>query len=514
MPSKPITLYDARGNRLAFASSNRLIPAAQQNNDRKIVPLLDRDLHRNISALGRRTLMSIGRRVYFECPEIRGAIEEAAELASSVFMPEYRGESKEFKDQAEELLYQHNRWIDVAGWPNTMRSYRKGLIRLCFVDGGVGTVLVEKNGLPFIQVIPAHRIASGPCDLVKEGAYKGRQIIDGVIVDEQLATLAYRVLLGDTTDYSTYQDISSNSMFLSFLPIFPGQVRELSALGIIGWDVQDKHESKRWELLGQKSGAARVFMEFNEEGEAPIGADHIESPSESGAGHPSGMFREVIDGGLNTYFKANTGSRLEAVKFDRPSSNQQAFSAQVTREYFAGSGLSVDFHLDLSKLGGAPLRLLVEKINRSIRAHQQDIIEPAVRRIDAHRISIFQRNGQLPSPPDALSKLEYQPAAELTADKKYDSDVDAQEIRIGVKSRTSSAMKRGETLADVRDTKAAEVEDWINRGKLIFAKHPDVPLPWILSKLEEDSMNGQMQMQQPEKPEEQEEEESTEEEAE
>jgi len=497
MPTKPIILTgrdqpDIRGGTrrrvISYGSGNKLVPAAEQNNRRKRVPLLDTDLHKNISSHGRRTLMSLGRHIYFSYEPIRQAVNENAEFATSSFLPEYRGVNKEWKNLAEETLWQHDRWCDLAGPPYCMRSYRVGLIRECMRDGDVGTVYVVRDGQPYLQVIPSHRICSEVREgTVTDGEFDGAQIIDGVIVDDYMKPIAYRVLTGDLADSSQFRDIPAHSMMLHFRPMMPQQVRGISEIGLAAWSMQDLSESRRFELLAQKAGAGRVFQEWNEEGEADTMSDFVTSPTDGSttSDTPSGLWTEKIDEGINTYFKANSGSRLEAVKFDRPSSNQREFSAGVMREILGSLGTSYDFTIDATKIGGNSSRVLMEKLNRLLRSLQDLVVEPAVRRFDAFRLALFMENGVLPMQED-WNLIEYQGPPRWTGDRKNDADVDSGMLRNGTTSRSRVvSMRTGEALSDVRDARQREADDLFTRAKELANKF-DIPFELALSRLEDD----------------------------
>ena len=490
---KVLQLYGPRGEKLAPSrrysrgGPDTMIEQARQNWDRKRIPLLDQDLHRNLSTFGRRTLLSLGRHIYWASGAVRGAVEDLCAYAAGSFMFESRSQDEAFRLGADSLIERSDRSCDVAGPPFGARHWRKIVTRSLYLDGDCGTVWVRgEDNEPYLQIIPSHRIASAE-DMVTDGPNDGARIIDGVIVNDQNRALAYRVLIGDGARHDEFLDIPAASMALHFLPVFTGQVRGLAILGLQAWDMQDLDESKRWELLAQKGAAARVFQEFNEDGEAPVGSDFLVGPTTgtNTDGTPTGLWREVIDGGLNTYFKANSGSRIEAVKFDRPSRNQQDFVSQIWREALAGARLSVDFNLDLSKLSGGALRLLVEKINRNHEDLQLDALDPACRALDFFRLGTWIANGSLPAAPDWM-KWEYQPAAKLTPDAKYDSQVTAENIRVGLTTRACGAAKFGETLHEVRSIREREADDLYARAERLHAKHPTFAIETILARLEND----------------------------
>jgi len=208
-------------------------------------------------------------------------------------------------------------------------------------------------------------------------------------------------------------------------------------------------------------------------------------------GTPTGLQYEKFDKGLIRYFKSKTGSGLKAHISDRPSAGQSEFEARIIRANFAGMEWSVDFSLDPTKVGGAPMRVVVDKINRSITSDQDLILDGACRRYYSYVLA------QAMSVPLSLLpfntewfKWEFQGPAKLTADAKYNSDVDAQEVRIGVKSRTKAVAERGESLEDVRNVREQELDDLLTRAQRLATKH-DLPIDVVLARFEQDQLGGQ-----------------------
>lgn len=443
--------------------------------------------------MGRRILLSIARRAEMESPAIGGAIREMGQLTASNFVPDYRGGSERFKTAVENKLYEHDQHLDVEGFGWTMLEYRLGLMRVPWVEGDQGTILVEIEDQPYIQVIPSHRIGSDK-DLVESGRFKGMRISDGVIVNNYNRPEAYRVLTGASGDFTQFEDVPVQSMFLSFLRLFRGQLRGYPLLGINAWPFQDIARSESAELHAQIVGASRMFQRWVVGGEAPVGSDFLSGPEagDTTNGTPAGLWKEVIDEGGNEWHLEGSGERTEAIKFDRPTANQQAFVERQERKAFAGNGLSVDFALDPTKLGGANARVLIDKINVLRDLILRRLVEPAVRRIDGFRIPHWMEHGELPFVND-WHNLEYQGPPRLTADKKYDADVAATEIRNGTNTRTKRTAELGEALKDVRKTKGEEV-----RGKYLLAREivkdfPEVTFQQALADIENDSLNGQVQ---------------------
>src|SRR5437867_2550151 len=98
-------------------SANTLIHGATQNPQRTVIPFLDKDTHRTVSNFGRRTLMSLGRWLFWNFPAISGAILEQALFASENFQPQFYGDDKDWGDQAEAWLLEWEKICDIQGWP-------------------------------------------------------------------------------------------------------------------------------------------------------------------------------------------------------------------------------------------------------------------------------------------------------------------------------------------------------------------------------------------------------------
>src|SRR5678816_633234 len=389
MPPLPYKFIEKRSSR--GYSNNKLIRSATQTTDREQIAALDTDVHKNVSHFGRRTLMTLGRWVYANIPIVKGALHEKAEYASSHYLAQYTGATKAWGDLAEEFLYEHGKSCDIAGAPYNFRTYRRNLIIAVHRDGDCGTLLTRReDGYPQLQSIPAHRIASRPYELtVTGGVYDGAAIIDGVIVNDHGAPLAYRIITGDPFDFDTYTDISARDMFLTFVPTFAGQLRGFSTLGAGMNRWQDAFAWQEAELISQVANAGIILSEDNEEGEPAPGSDYLVDASGGVAqpGTPTGLQYEKFDKGMIRYFKSKSGSGLKAHVADRPTANQASFVADVIRGNFAGLDWSVDFSVDPTKIGGASRRVCGDKINRSIGSDQDLILDPASLRYNSYALS-------------------------------------------------------------------------------------------------------------------------------
>lgn len=458
---------DRRGTN-SYTANNRLIGAARQQLDRKRLHPADKDFHRNISALGRRTLMTAGREAFWNIPAVQGMVLEQANLAVSTFIPQYYGANKAWGAQAEDWLYQWHKIGDVAGAPNDFESWVFGMIVAQIVDGDEGYLLTGNDpdqGYPMWQRIPAHRIYSYDY-VVVGGEFDGARLIDGCIVNDYGRVIGYRVNDEEPLGAATinYRDISTRDMGLTFFPLFPGQLRGLSLLASSLFNFKDSIEFDRFEMLAQKVFASQTIIEQNETGDVDSAKALVTlQPTYDTSGNQTAPATQYLDGGEYRYFKANTGSKLEAFAWDRPAAAAQNFQERKIRDAFRGTEWDSFFSLDPQAVGGAPMRVIVAKINQVLKKRRKTV-EKACNRVDGYGISKAIKLGDLPEDVDWW-KWEYQGPGDVTADAKYDSDVGLQETAQGFSTRKIQAAKRGQYWEELDKQREAEARSDLQRAQ-------------------------------------------------
>jgi hypothetical protein len=493
MASKPYRIIDRRSS-TGYMGGNLLIEAATQTPDRAYTLPLDNDVHRTVSSLGRRTLMSLGRAIFWKFPALQGMVLEQANLAVSSYLPQYTGRNKDWGIQAERMLGDWHKIMDVAGWPYDYDSYLQSLIVGPLVEGETPTLLTENaDGYPMIQTIPAHRVGKRPSpestvtvrysdsNLFIDGVlvddarpypaagvieFEAR-IIDGVIVDDFSRAVAYRV---DAEADGEYQDISARNFFPAFCPIATGQVRGFSLLASSVFDWQDMAEWKRFEMLAQKVFSTRTLIETNETGDEDSAKSIIRTAATFDSnGRKTDLDVQRLFGGTIQYLKANTGSKVEAFGYDRPGSGSREFLKTTLRDAFRGTEWDMFFSLDPQAVGGAPMRVIVEKIN-AVLGKRRRLVKKCCLRVDGYALAKFMKLGLLPWDDDWYL-WDYQGPGEITADKKYDCDVALAEIAHGIGTRKLEAARRGLGLEELDDQREAEADSDLTRAGRLAKKH-------------------------------------------
>lgn len=442
----------------AIGNGVQLFEASVQTQDRKSIPNLDNDAHRNMTGASRRVMMSIGRWVYENVPQVKGAVNEVADYGASNYQRQFAGTDKVWGKTAQDWLNNHDKICDVRGRPYNMATMRRNVILSFMRDCDCGIVYVDTpSGYPLLQAIPGHRIGgrTNEAAFVLDGDNKGRRIIDGVIVGDYGQPLAYRVYGENKWDYS-FIDVPADNMFLNFIPNYIDQVRGVAEISSGLFDWQDVKERRKFELLAAKIMSSIAVIEVNERGEPAPGISAIATPDSGtdASGTATGLVTEMLDGGTIRYMKSNAGNELKTLESNRPSANAQAFEADIVRAAFAGMNWSMDFSLDPSKVGGASLRLVVDKIARRVQFIQDNLISPLMLSIDGWRVAKAIKIGQLPPSPEWWM-WSHVGQGRLTADEKYSQDVAVSKIRSGISSPQIEIGKTGEIWENVQDDSIA-----------------------------------------------------------
>jgi hypothetical protein len=524
MASAPYKIVDRRSS-AGYSSTNKLIEAATQTADRQAAPVLDYDVHRTVSNYGRRTLMNLGRFLFWKFAPLQAAILEQANLAVSTFIPQFMGRDKAWGEKAEALLKEWHKIFDVAGWPYDYENYVQSLVVAPMVDGELFTLLTENpDGYPMIQVIGSHRVGSRLSGNItaKVRFYQDKlwidtvlvddsrpylaedpiefeaRVIDGVIVDDYSRAIAYRVY-EDNFVSAGYQDIPSRNFFPAFIPMVNGQLRGFSGAASSAFDWSDISEWGQFEMLAHKGLATQMIIETNENGDTDAAKSVIKAGATfDDAGNKTSPDIEMLSGGTIKYLKANTGSKVEAFGYDRPGDASQKFMEAKLRDAFRGTEWDVFFSLDPQKVGGAPMRVIVEKIN-AVLDKRRRLVKRSCLRVDGYGISKFMKLGLLPWN-DEWYKWEYQGPAEITADKKYDSDVDIAEISQGLSTRKLGLARRGLYLEDVDAQRMTEARSDLTRAKALSDEF-GITIQEALVVLRPPNVNQQLpQQQQEQKP--------------
>lgn len=399
------------------------------------------DTKKQVSAGDWKQMLSVGRYLYANIGAVAGAVNEIGTYAvGEGWQPQYLGRNKAWGDRAESWL---SGWFDICDVRGTPYDFTTNLFLTSIsIDrcGDNAVLLTEtEDGYPMVQFIPAHRIGtrSGGSKTVETGEYRGLEICNGVVFNGYQRPVAYHIL-GDDPDGSEDKFRSARDGQLNFAPFWYDQGRGITSLSNAIRDWQDYRDIRDFEKVGIKTASETAVIENNERGSA--NPDQARSHFETDA--TSGVVIENLEGGAIRYFRSNSGSGLSVLKSERPSVETQSFiQDQIMRGAFAGLGWPIELSWNPEKLGGANIRMIVEKAERAVKRRQK-YLALVWRRVTYYAIAKAIKIGALPHDPDWFL-WDAQLPKSLTVDAGHQSKADIEEYRIGFRTLSEVYGRRG-----------------------------------------------------------------------
>ena len=251
--------------------------------------------------------------------------------------------------------------------------------------------------------------------------------------------------------------------------MFPGQLRGISLLASSVFDWQDVKEFRDFEKLAQKTFSTRTIMESNEEGDIDPAKRLVTSSTRKSDNSLLTPATMQVNGGQYTVFKANTGSKLEAFDWNRPAQNAQGFMDTIVRDAFRGTEWDTFFSLDPKHVGGAPMRVVVDKICRVLKKRRRMLAKTTLR-VDTYGLAKGAlRDGSLPMDNDWY-RWTYQGPPDPTADRRYDAQTDQMEYELGWSTLADIEARRNGDWLLKREQRELEVDDLFTRAKKLADK--------------------------------------------
>lgn len=385
-----------------------------------------------------RQMMSVGRYLYANVGPVQGAVNERGTYAvGDAWIPRYGGRNSAWGDEAEAWLLNWFSICDVRGRPYDFLTDLFLTSVAIDRDGDNGMILTESaGGYPMLQFVPAHRIGQRDYkEKVEGGPYSGLKICNGVVFNEFQRAVAFLVL-GDELDGSEDVFVSARDMQLNFSPTWFDQGRGITCLSHAIMDWRDYRDIRDFEKIGIKTASSIAISENNERGSADPGEEHFDTDADTG------LVTETLEGGAIRYFRSNSGSGLSVLKSERPSTETQTFiQDQIMRGAYSGMEWPIEFSWNPEKLGGANIRMIVEKAERTIKKRQK-YLSPVFLRAVTYGIARAIKLGILKYDPDWFM-WDAQLPKSLTVDAGHQSKADIEEYRIGFKTLSEIYGKRG-----------------------------------------------------------------------
>ena len=432
--------------------SSEFYPGGRNDQRRFNTRNLAQDITDMMTANRHRMLLGDSRYIYQSFSSVAGAVKQKANY---VYGGSWRLQSLSadaaFAQAVEEDFKRLDMMFDIRG---SNFGFRKNVWRgskLLDVDGDFFVVLTEQKetGFPKLQFIESHKVGDwGECRdgyVSDSTAYQGRRILTGVIVDDYMSPIAYRVK--DDSRNRGFQDIPANSIvhFADMEWFSQGRGTPSIASAILDW--YDLSETRDAQKIKQKVNSILTLIESNENGKVDAGRNALGMGGGSAATATSYM-----DSGMIRIIK--NGGSLKAHTANDPPEGWMKFTKLVESSAFYALGWRREM-LDSSDVGGAGVRGFAADVNRSI-ASRIEVLENGYKRCAQYIIAKRAKMGSYELPEDWW-KLAFTRPAEFTVDEGRMRKADLDDLRAGVITESSIAERRGNNYEDVVIQRAKEI---------------------------------------------------------
>jgi len=398
-------------------------PQYQSNRYRRPLRYLNKDTKQLIPTGTHQQLVSAGRWLFGNFAPVRGALLEQCTYSVQPFIPQYVGKDLEWGVRAESWLNDWHKIMDIQGRCDFEEFLYLSLLSIKR-DGDVGVMLTNTaGGYPAVQLIPAHRIASRNQNANEH---------NGVISNKQGRAVSY-VIDGE-------RKVSARDMALCFFPEWSDQGRGVTPLSAVTGDLQDVKELREYELNAQKAASSIALVEHNEDGYADDSEAFIDQTVEDGSLNTT---LETLEGGAIRYFRAGSGSKIEVMDRNRPAATAQNFENTILRSAFQALEWPYDLSLDPTKIGGAVVRLVTAKAQRTVEKNQR-LVRKMARRIDGYALAKAMKLGLLPLPKGGdWYSWHYQGPRKISVDGGRDAAAGREDYKLGLTTLQELYADRG-----------------------------------------------------------------------
>ena len=438
-----------------YSYTHRLAHAAERSRFRGPEFSLQKgDIDKLIPTSDRQSLASLSERLYVNFGVPKAVINQRASYSvGEAFLPTYSGES-DMEDGKSIATFLRKYWLPNCTVEGGVFDWHALLIMTSITVDIYGDAfwlkVVGDDGIPRIQVIPCHRIASDSQEeRVKEGKFKGLKIRDGIIRYASERVAGYRVITGE--NYQTFTDYDAADIIHGYDIAFAKQGRGLPLMTHALEDFKTSLASIDDERIRQMI-VSRLHLSIHNEIGGPDLSDprnQMSTPDANGnsfvaKSHPGGI----------VYMTAGAGEKIEQVKHESPGALYESFQDRLFKSAIVGGDWV--FSLVWNSPGqGTAERAEIMKARRAI-VRRQKLLDFFARRAMAWAYSVFQQAGRVPLLDHPLSWSFSRPPR-LSVDDGRESKMEIEEWRAGLRNTSEVTEARGLTEHEFYERRAREV---------------------------------------------------------
>ena len=394
------------------------------------------------------------RAVYATYPLVSGAVHDKSNhVIGTAWTPVFYGKNQEWGDRATKWITEWYKRCDERGKPYDFQ--RNLWIGSCHLEhsGDFGLILKRTaTGAPRLRYIESHRIGQRiPNTFIPFGEYAGLKIVNGIVYSDGDEPIAYSIM-GATPVDDFY--VEAKNFIHVYDPVWFTQGRGIPTIsyGINDW-LRSKHIRDN-EQTAQDIYSRLTLIENNDTGRADPAQSRVASRTTGDPANPTINVQSFSRGEIR-YVKAGSKNGVTAFNSGRPGNGFFQHYDMTVRGAFVGMSWPLEWGYDLSTLGGATMRAMTDKINRTVGMRQAVLKAPALLAI-SFALSCAIDNGELPFEEEFLN-WDFETPGDATVDDGNDSTNDRADIDAGLASYSSTLARRGRNWLREVTQKAKDV---------------------------------------------------------
>jgi lambda family phage portal protein len=412
------------------------------------------DSHIDVAGSDRERLLKLSRWLYNNAPFVRGLLNEKARYTvGSGIRPQARSGDDAWDAQAEAYFEQWSRVADVQGrftWREMQRIASIAVDR----DGEVFMrTTVQATGYPALQLILAHRVGDA-ASLYNPGKPDPR-LIDGVVVNESMRPIFYRHLTGSGMNPTeSHEDIPAQQIIHIGESSQGDELRYVTPLAPSINHLRDVSDAVSFEKMALKINS---YLALAIKSSNPTGTDFFGESSTSTTDAGNEVTLESLGNTGGGIPRLNLGEDLVAWNSNRPSQNFREFCDILLREVCGNVGVPWEFYARPSDAGGAALRAVLVRAQRTFEQRQALLIDRLCSRVWAHVITTGMQRGFIPQNTDWY-RVEWQRPAAASVDYGREAAANLNDVRAGLRTYAEDYAERGLEWKDALRQRAIEAK--------------------------------------------------------
>lgn len=303
----------------------------------------------------------------------------------------------------------------------------------------------------------------------------GRRIIDGVIVENTLAPVGYRLLGYNDSGKPTYCDMPAGKMHFNYeAGEHPNQLRGIPALANLIDEADVAEDAKYYWGIAIKIAAHRAVARRSKDGRpatAAIQETPVDVTQTDGTTKRVYIASEAVTPGI-TELSTDNEEEIVALDFNRPSMEESKFIQTLETGFFHKHWPRSLIYGD--EPGRAFIRAIVQQV-RSILVSRQRTLEKTARWIVDRAIAHAMRKGLIPENNAVFDSYNYEFTVPgiFTVDEGNDGKLQLMQLGRCTITRGIIAAQSGYMEEELLDQRAGEVDRAMTAAEKLSQKHPE-----------------------------------------